>query len=122
MSIEQIKKELLQTLHSINKNKLSIYDLKVYAETVKLASEIQTKSYAESLAETLALGGGFAFKRSLVSLVSEQDVAYIDLIAHVLQPLTDDTGFNSDASLGHNYCVCQRYILLYFHGPPENRT
>lgn len=67
MSIEQIKKDLLQTLHSINKNKLSIYDLKVYAETVKLASEIQTKSYAESLAETLALGGGFGKVSATVS-------------------------------------------------------
>lgn len=67
MSIEEVKNDLLQTLHSIDKDKLSIFDLKVYAETVKIASEIQAKSYAEALAETLALGGGFGKASATVS-------------------------------------------------------
>lgn len=54
MTIEQAKNDLLKTMDSIDKNKLSLVDLKMYAETLKVVSEIQTKTYAEALAETMS--------------------------------------------------------------------
>ena len=47
MTVEQVKSDLIQTLSSIDKEKLSLPDLRLYAETLKIASEIQGKSYAE---------------------------------------------------------------------------
>lgn len=60
MTIEQVKTGLIETLDSMDKDKLSLSDLQLYANILKTISEIQTKSYAESFAETFsALGGGF---------------------------------------------------------------
>ena len=67
MTIEQAKSELIATLESMDKNKLSLPDLQMYANILKTVSEIQAKSYAECLAETLAAGGGFGMKLSTVS-------------------------------------------------------
>lgn len=58
MTIEQAKNDLLATLDSMDKNKLSLPDLAMYAEILKTASEIQSKSYAEMLAETLTSRSG----------------------------------------------------------------
>lgn len=66
MNIEQAKSDLIQTLSDIDKEKLSLSDLKLYAETLRTISEIQSKSYAEMLAETLS-GGGFGYKPATVS-------------------------------------------------------
>lgn len=54
MNIEQAKKDLLKTLESIDKEKLSLPDLRLYADTLKVISEIQTKTYAEALSETMS--------------------------------------------------------------------
>lgn len=59
MTIEQAKNDLLKTIDSIDKNKLSLIDLKMYAETLKVVSEIQTKTYAEALAETMSSVSGY---------------------------------------------------------------
>lgn len=56
MDITILKAKLLDTLDGIDKDKLSLMDLKLYADILKTASEIQTKTYAEMMAETL---GGF---------------------------------------------------------------
>lgn len=66
MTVEQAKSDLIQTLSSIDKEKLSLPDLRLYAETLKIASEIQGKSYAEMMAETLSLGA-FGQKPATVS-------------------------------------------------------
>ena len=66
MTVEQVKTDLIQTLSSIDKEKLSLPDLRLYAETLKIASEIQGKSYAEMMAETLSLGA-FGQKPATVS-------------------------------------------------------
>lgn len=57
MTTENLKNELLDTLGSIDKNKLSLLDLKMYADILKTASEIQAKSYLDTMAEVMA--GGF---------------------------------------------------------------
>lgn len=54
MNIEEAKKNLLKTMESIDKDKLSLMELKSYAETLKVISEIQTKSYAEMFAESMS--------------------------------------------------------------------
>ena len=41
-------------MESIDKDKLSLMELKSYAETLKVVSEIQAKSYAEMLAESMS--------------------------------------------------------------------
>lgn len=68
MTIEQAKNDVLETLSSMDKEKLSLPDLHLYAQILKTVSEIQSKSYAEHLAETLAaVGGGFGMKAPTVS-------------------------------------------------------
>lgn len=59
MNIEQAKNNLIATLDSINKDKLSLQDLRLYAETLKIVSEIQAKTYADMLAESMSAIGGF---------------------------------------------------------------
>lgn len=61
MNIEEAKKNLLKTMESIDKDKLSLMELKLYAETLKVVSEIQAKSYAEMFAESMSnVSMGFA--------------------------------------------------------------
>ncbi len=54
MNIEHIKNDLLRTLDGINKEKLSLYDLKAYAEIVKTVSEIQEKGYMDKLVDAMS--------------------------------------------------------------------
>lgn len=54
MNIEQAKKNLINTLESIDRDKLSLPDLKLYAEILKTISEIQTKSCTEFFAEAMS--------------------------------------------------------------------
>lgn len=53
MDINTLKEDLLNTLNGIDKNKLSLMDLRLYVDVLKAASEIQTKSYAETMAEMM---------------------------------------------------------------------
>lgn len=54
MNIEQAKKDLLRTMESIDKDKLSLSDLRLYADTLKIVSEIQTKNYMDALVENFS--------------------------------------------------------------------
>ena len=54
----------------------------------------------------LAFCGRFTFEAGLVGLVSKQDVAHLDLVAHLLFPAADDAAFHGDAGLGHNNSLC----------------
>lgn len=54
MNIEHIKNDLLRTLDSINKDKLSLYDLKTYAEIVKTVAEINAKDYMDKLVDAMS--------------------------------------------------------------------
>lgn len=65
MTIEQAKNNLLLTLESMDKDKLSLGDLQLYANILRTISEIQTKSYMECITETLS--GGFGMRPSTVS-------------------------------------------------------
>lgn len=68
MTIKEAKDELLNTMNSINKDKLSLPDLRLYAETLKVISEIQTKSYGEYMAEMMGSAvGGFGMRQATVS-------------------------------------------------------
>lgn len=67
MTIEEAKKELLKTLDSVDKDKLSLPDLKLYAEILRTVSEIQGKSYYEYLMDATRTGFGISYKPSTVS-------------------------------------------------------
>lgn len=54
MNVEQAKKNLINTLDSIDRDKLSLPDLKLYAEILKTVSEIQSKSYTEFFSEAMS--------------------------------------------------------------------
>lgn len=67
MTIEQAKDDLLATLESMDKNKLSLPDLQMYTQILKTVSEIQTKSYTECLVETMSACSGIGYKPTMVS-------------------------------------------------------
>lgn len=53
MDVNTLKEKLLATMDSIDKDKLSLMDLRLYVDILKTVSEIQTKSYAETMAEMM---------------------------------------------------------------------
>lgn len=54
MDIKTLKNDLINTLNGIDKEKLSLMDLRLYTEILKMASEIQTKTSAEMIAEAMS--------------------------------------------------------------------
>lgn len=60
MDIATAKENLLKTLESIDKDKLSLVDLRTYAETLRIISDIQEKSYMDTITGLLSSGNGFA--------------------------------------------------------------
>lgn len=61
MTIEQMKTDLIRELSSIDKDKLSLPDLRLYAETLKIISDINEKSYFDVLSSmTTGFGLGKA--------------------------------------------------------------
>ncbi len=67
MDIKEARDNLLAVLDGIDKDKLSLPDLKIYAETLKTVSEIQTKSYQEYLSDVMSGFTTPAFKPATVS-------------------------------------------------------
>lgn len=53
MEIIDLKNELIETLGGINKDKLSLYDLKTYAEILKIISDTHANGYEEVLMKSL---------------------------------------------------------------------
>lgn len=66
INLEEAKNNLLATLDSIDRDKLSLLDLKTYAEILKTISEIQTKSFSEYISQ-FSSGFGFNYKPTTVS-------------------------------------------------------
>lgn len=54
MDIKEVRNNLLKVMDSIDKDKLSLADLRLYAETLKIVSEIQTKTMMETMGEAMA--------------------------------------------------------------------
>ncbi len=67
MTTENLKNELLTTLGSIDKNKLSLPDLRLYADILKTVSEIQEKNYFETLTGIFSNGFGLGTVPATVS-------------------------------------------------------
>ena len=67
MDIKQAKENLLTALDSIDKDKLSLTELKVYADILKVISEIHTKSYQEYLSDMMTGFSASAYKPATVS-------------------------------------------------------
>lgn len=51
--VERIKSDIFKTLESIDKGKLSLYDLKTYAEIFKITAETKEEEYFNSLVKKL---------------------------------------------------------------------
>ncbi len=49
--VERIKSEIFKTLESIDKGKLSLYDLKTYSEIFKIVAETKEEAHFESIME-----------------------------------------------------------------------
>lgn len=68
MNIKEAKSNLLDVLENIDKNKLSLTDLKLYADILKTVSEIHIKSYEDYIAETMSgVANCFGYKPVTVS-------------------------------------------------------
>lgn len=59
MNIATAKENLLKTLESIDKDKLSLIDLKTYAEILRIVSDIQDKNYLDTITGLFSTGSGF---------------------------------------------------------------
>lgn len=66
INIEEAKNNLLATIDNIDRNKLSLLDLKTYAETLKIISEIQTKSFSDYISQ-ISNGFGCGYKPTTIS-------------------------------------------------------
>lgn len=55
-TIDDLRQDLFDKLGDIDIGKLNMMEMKTYAEVVKLASEIQVKSYAEYLSSIATMG------------------------------------------------------------------
>lgn len=53
MEIFDLKQSLVDTLGSIDKGKLNLYDLKTYAEILKTVADTHTANYEEILSKSL---------------------------------------------------------------------
>lgn len=53
MDVLTLKNKLMETLDGIDKDKLTLMDLRMYADILKTVSEIQAKSFSEVMAETM---------------------------------------------------------------------
>lgn len=58
MTIEEARNDLLKTLESMDKDKLSLSELKIYAETLKIASEVQVKTFSDYFASLSSCATG----------------------------------------------------------------
>lgn len=67
MTVEQVKQSVLETLDGVDKDKLNLNELALYAQILKTVSEIQGKDYLERLTETMANGFAFGGKPPVVS-------------------------------------------------------
>lgn len=54
MDIKEARDTLLETVNGIDKDKLSLAELKNYAEILKIISEIQVKNYEEYLSNIMS--------------------------------------------------------------------
>ncbi len=53
-TVESLKQELIDHLHSIDKSKLSMMELKTYADMVKTIGEIPQSNYLDTLMKTFS--------------------------------------------------------------------
>ncbi len=52
-TIETAKEQLLETLENMDKSRMSFNDLMMYAQILKIVSEIQTTNYNDVMAQAL---------------------------------------------------------------------
>lgn len=50
-SIDDVRNNLIDTLYSINLDKLSVFELKAYAEVMKIAADTRSNDYFETLVD-----------------------------------------------------------------------
>lgn len=68
MEIKEARDALLNIMDSIDKDKLSLYELKTYAEILKTVSEIQVKSFTEYMSDfTSTFNSNLGYKGPTIS-------------------------------------------------------
>lgn len=75
MEIKEAREALLKIMESIDKDKLSLYELKTYAEILKIVSEIQAKSFTEYMSDfTSTFNNNLGFKGPTISDMKGENV------------------------------------------------
>lgn len=54
MTVSEVKSNLLDTLNAMDKSRMNVYDLKVYADTLRTVADTSDKTYAETMSEVMA--------------------------------------------------------------------
>lgn len=72
ITVKELKQQLVDTVSSIDKSKLTIFDLKILAETVEVLSRIKTAEmdYTDLLVKSMGIG--FGNKPTVISELKEE--------------------------------------------------
>ena len=63
----------------------------------------------------LAVLGSKLVEGGFIGLIGEKDIADGDGVARILVESGNDTAFDGNTGLGHNYCICQLNHSLTLH-------
>lgn len=55
MTVSEVKSHLLDTMDAMDKSRMNVYDLKVYADTLRTLAEVSDKSSTQTLSDMLEL-------------------------------------------------------------------
>lgn len=53
MTVSEVKSHLLDTMDAMDKSRMSVYDLKVYADTLRTLAEVSDKSCTQTISDML---------------------------------------------------------------------
>ncbi len=74
MDLEKIKQDLIEHLGSVDKTKLSLFELKLYAETVKIVDDMaKPDAVSEWLKALEKISGGYYMAKPELSLLGDID-------------------------------------------------
>lgn len=74
MDLEKIKQDLIEHLGSVDKTKLSLFELKLYAETVKIADDMaKPDAVSEWMKALEKFSGGYNTAKPDLSLLGDID-------------------------------------------------
>lgn len=74
MDLERIKQDLIEHLGSVDKTKLSLFELKLYAETLKIADDMEKPDAVSDWLKALEkISGGYYMAKPEISMLGGID-------------------------------------------------